>query len=114
MSVDLFEREKSTDLKPKRTYKARPPKRYNVIFNEQLGFSTGCQVSVLMEVFRMSVGAAFDHAQAAAQKGREPVMETTQDIAETKAAQANAAKQRHAMHNPYMNYTHFTAEPADP
>lgn len=82
------ERENKLDPKPKK--KVEQPKHHQVILeNKNVGKPIPCAECMLRVVFNMSEMEARMHSLKAAMHGREIVMVTTQEVAESKASQAN-------------------------
>lgn len=109
MSVKEREPEITTPTKPEE--KIEKPRRY-VVAMESSGM-VRCQTCVLIEVFGMSAAKARGHVSEAFMLGSSVVLPpTTRDVAESKADEANALRDKKArICVARMQHTKFTAEP---
>ncbi len=90
MSVKVLEPEK----KGKQKLKPKPPRKGEVLLHNQSNIPIPCAICVLKEVFRMSHGEAATKVQQASPHGVVRVFESSIEVCEQKAHDANFAASR--------------------
>jgi ATP-dependent Clp protease adapter protein ClpS len=104
-------RPKVANPEPVQKPKKRP--NYTVVMTQPVGLYVPCASCLLREVFRHSAERANNHVENARQKGAEPVFESSKDVAEQKAKDANAvALVKASTCFAHMLSVIFTCEPA--
>ena len=93
------------DNKPK----LQPPSKWHVVLHNTTGKAANCVPCVLMMVFNKSSMEARRHAAEARQSGRSSIQQTTKDVAETRASNANE-KLSHGVCYPASGGVRFKAE----
>lgn len=104
-------RERETTSEPEK--KVETPKQHQVIYHQPPGSFVGCAFWVLRDIFAKSHGQAEEHLMEGYRTGQSIVLVTTADVAATKAAAANDAKQKKECGTfcPLVGIS-FSAEPA--
>ena len=90
------------------------PEYHVILFDEaMMDVNEHCHVSVLRDVFNMSVLEAFDHTSKVQSTGWSVVATyKQQDVAEMKASEARLELTTHQEHNPFVQTSGFKYERA--
>jgi ATP-dependent Clp protease adapter protein ClpS len=90
-------------------HKTRPHNYEILLINESAGTIGPSEVSILTDIFNMTLEEAFGHAFFACFNGASPVFVSTFEVVETKKLEAEERRQLSLRRDPHAGYIEFVA-----